>query len=173
MGSLYRSQHEEVLVFKKGKAPHVNNVLLGRFGRNRTNLWRYEGVNTFRPGRMEELSLHPTVKPLALVADALQDCSNRGDIVLDPFCGSGTTIIAAEKTGRRAHCLEIDPLYADAAIRRWEGFTGSVARHGETGRSFEDTKLKRHSETTPTPLPPDRQTPEPSTMEDPVDAGRL
>jgi hypothetical protein len=108
-----------------------------------------------------------------LVADALQDCSNRGDIVLDPFCGSGTTIIAAEKTDRRARCLEIDPLYVDAAIRRWEGFTGSVARHGETGRSFEDTKLKRHSETTPTPLPPDRQTPEPPTMEDPVDAGRL
>jgi DNA modification methylase len=170
MGSLYRSQHEEVLVFKTGKAPHVNNVLLGRFGRNRTNLWRYQGVNSFRSGRMEELSMHPTVKPLDLVADVLQDCSNRGDVVLDPFCGSGTTIIAAEKTGRRAHCLEIDPLYVDAALQRWEKVSGAAARHAESGRSFEVTRQLRHTEMTLQPLPPDRPIPTLPITEDPVDA---
>jgi len=138
MGSLYRSQHEEILVFKKGKAPHINNVLLGRFGRNRTNVWRYDGVNSFRPGRMEDLASHPTVKPLDLVADAILDSSNRGDVVLDPFCGSGTTLLAAEKTGRRARCMEIDVHYVDAAIRRWEAFTGAAARHGESGHTFQE-----------------------------------
>ena len=103
MGSLYRSQHELVFVFKKGTAPHVNNVELGRFGRNRTNVWNYPGVNTFGKDRGAELAMHPTVKPLALVADAILDCSKRGGIILDAFAGSGTTLIAAEKTGRRGY----------------------------------------------------------------------
>jgi DNA modification methylase len=143
MGSLYRSQHEEILLFKKGKAPHVNNVLLGRFGRNRSNLWRYEGANSFRPGRMDDLTTHPTVKPLDLVADAILDSSNRGDIVLDPFCGSGTTLLAAETTGRRARCMEIDPHYMDADIRRWETFSGAKACHGETGLSLGEMMKQR------------------------------
>lgn len=143
MGSLYRSQHEEILVFKKGKAPHVNNVLLGRFGRNRSNLWRYDGANSFRPGRMDDLTTHPTIKPLDLVADAILDSSNRGDIVLDPFCGSGTTLLAAEKSGRRARCMEIDPHYVDAAVRRWEALTGAKARHSETGCTLEAMMMKQ------------------------------
>jgi DNA modification methylase len=143
LGSLYRSQHELVFVLKKGKAAHTNNVELGRFGRNRTNVWTYAGVNTFRTGRLEELAMHPTVKPVALVADAILDCSRRGDIVLDGFAGSGTTVIAAEKTGRRAYALEIDPRYVDAAIRRWEAFTHERAVHAETGLPFADIAKAR------------------------------
>lgn len=122
-GSLYRSQHELVFLYKSGDAPHVNNVELGKHGRNRTNVWHYAGVNSFRAGRMDELSVHPTVKPVAMIADAMLDCSKRGDIVLDPFMGSGTTIIAAERIGRRAYGLEIDPSYVDVAVRRWQTFT--------------------------------------------------
>lgn len=136
MGSFYRSAHEEVLVFKKGKTPHVNNIELGRFGRNRSNLWQYESTNSLDPERREDLSLHPTTKPVRLAADAISDASNRGDIVLDPFSGSGTTLIAAEKTGRRGYCLEIDPLYVDVAIRRWQVITGEIAVHGESGMAF-------------------------------------
>ena len=117
MGSLYRSQHELVLAFKNGTAPHINNIELGRHGRNRSNIWSYPGVNSLRPGRLDELRMHPTVKPVALVADAIKDCSKRGGIVLDGFAGSGTTIIAAEKTGRRACAMEIDPVYVETAIR--------------------------------------------------------
>jgi DNA modification methylase len=138
MGSLYRSQHELVLVFKVGTAPHRNNVELGRHGRNRTNLWTYPGVNTFRLGRSEDLALHPTVKPIALVADAIQDVSKRRDLVLDPFVGSGTTIVAAEKIGRRAACMELDPLYVDAAIRRWQRFTGKDAVLADTKITFDE-----------------------------------
>jgi DNA modification methylase len=138
MGSFYRSGHELVLVFKKGKAPHVNNIQLGRFGRNRSNLWQYPSVNSLDPERRQDLVLHPTVKPVALVADALVDASNRGDIILDPFCGSGTTILAAEKTGRRAFCLEIDPLYVDVAIRRWQAATAAAAVHGDSGATFQE-----------------------------------
>ena len=107
---------------ESGDAPHFNNIELGRHGRNRSNVWNYAGVNTFRAGRMDELAMHPTVKPVALVADAMKDCSRRGDIVLDPFMGSGTTIVAAERVGRRAYGLEIDPPYVDVAVRRWQAY---------------------------------------------------
>lgn len=136
MGSFYRSQHEMVLVFKNGTARHVNNVELGRFGRNRTNVWLYEGVNTFSPNRRDDLKLHPTVKPVALVADAIRDCSTRRGIVLDTFAGSGTTIIAAEKTGRRAYAMELDPRYVETTIRRWQDYAGGEAVHADTGHTF-------------------------------------
>jgi len=116
-GSFYRSQHELILAFKAGEAPHRNNVELGRHGRNRSNVWTYSGVNTFRTGRMDDLAVHPTVKPVAMAADAMRDCTRRGDGVLDPFIGSGTTILAAERVGRRTFGMEIDPLYVDVAIR--------------------------------------------------------
>jgi DNA modification methylase len=118
MGSFYRSKHELVFVFKAGSAPHLNTFGLGDTGRYRTNVWDYPGVNSFRAGRMEELALHPTVKPVALVADAIKDCSRRGDLVLDPFGGSGTTLIAAQKSGRRARLIEYDPAYCDVILRR-------------------------------------------------------
>ncbi|WP_119461087.1 DNA methyltransferase [Rhodospirillaceae bacterium SYSU D60014] len=136
MGSLYRSQHELVFIFKSGKGSHINNVELGRHGRYRTNVWDYAGVNTLRAGRLEDLAMHPTVKPVALVADALLDCSRRGGLVLDAFAGSGTTIIAAEKTGRKAAALELDPVYVDTAVRRWEAYTGETAIHADSGESF-------------------------------------
>jgi DNA modification methylase len=138
MGSLYRSQHELVFVFKNGAAPHRNNVQLGQFGRNRTNVWAYPGVANFGRGGDEGklLALHPTVKPVALVADALLDCSARGDIVLDPFVGSGSTLIAAERVGRICYGMEIDPIYVDTTIRRWQRHTGEVAIHADSGASF-------------------------------------
>ena len=136
MGSLYRSKHELVFVFKNGTGAHINNVELGRHGRNRTNIWDYPGVNTLRRDRLDELRMHPTVKPVALVADAVKDCSKRGGIILDAFAGSGTTIIAAGKTGRIAHVLELDPKYVDVAVRRWEAYTGETARHSDTGLSL-------------------------------------
>lgn len=138
MGSLYRSQHELVLVFKAGTAPHCNNVQLGKFGRNRTNLWKYPGVNNFGRGTEEGnlLAMHPTVKPVALVADAILDCSNRGDVVLDAFLGSGSTLMACERTGRRCRGIEIDPLYVDTAIRRWQKHTGGAAICVADGRTF-------------------------------------
>ena len=122
MGSLYRSQHELVFVFKHGRDGHRNNVQLGRFGRNRSNVWHYPGANSFaRCGEEGNLlALHPTVKPVAMVADAILDCSARGDIVLDAFLGSGTTLIAAERTGRRCCGLELDPAYVDTIVRRWQ-----------------------------------------------------
>jgi DNA modification methylase len=126
-----------VVVFRNGRVQHVNNVKLGRYGRNRTNVWTYEGVNTLNPGRRGELALHPTVKPVALVVDAIRDCSHRGNVILDPFIGSGTTLIAAEETRRRCCGIEIDPAYVDTAIRRWEQFTGGAARHAVSGRTFE------------------------------------
>lgn len=124
MGSLYRSQHELVFVFAKEGAAHVNNVQLGRFGRNRTNVWRYAGVNSFREGRMDELRAHPTAKPVAMIKDALLDVTSRGDVVLDPFAGAGATLIAAERSGRSARLLEIDPAYVDTTLRRWRDETG-------------------------------------------------
>ena len=138
MGSLYRSQHELVFVFKSGSVPHANNVQLGRFGRNRSNVWAYPGANSFARKTEEGnlLALHPTVKPVALVADALLDCSGRGDIVLDAFLGSGTTLVAAEKVGRVCFGLELDPIYVDTAIRRWQAVTGQDAVHAATGRSL-------------------------------------
>jgi len=137
-GSFYRSEHELVLVFKHGQAPHLNNFGLGAGGRNRSNVWRYAGANTFRAGRMDELKMHPTVKPVAMIADAIRDCSRRGSIVLDAFAGSGTTIIAAEQTGRRAFCMEIDPHYADVSIRRWQAFTKRDAVLETTGQTFDE-----------------------------------
>jgi DNA modification methylase len=140
MGSLYRSQHELVFVFKRDRNGHRNNVQLGRFGRNRSNVWRYPGANSFaRCGEEGNLlALHPTVKPVAMVADAILDCSARGDIVLDAFLGSGTTVIAAERTGRRCCGLELDPVYVDTIVRRWQTLTGGSARHAASGRSFDD-----------------------------------
>jgi hypothetical protein len=137
MGSFYRSKHELVFVFKVGTAPHINTFGLGDGGRYRTNVWDYAGVNTMRAGRAEELAMHPTTKPVALIADAIRDCSKRGGVVLDPFGGSGSTLIAAEKTGRKARLIEFDPLYCDVIIRRFEQLTGKPARLGKTGESFE------------------------------------
>jgi DNA modification methylase len=142
-GSFYRSQHELIFVYKNGDTPHLNNIELGRHGRNRSNVWTYAGVNTFRKGRLDELTIHPTVKPVALVADAIKDCSRRGDIVLDPFMGSGTTMLAAEKVGRRAYGMEIDPLYVDAAIRRWQAFTRRDAVLDATGQTFAEVAANR------------------------------
>jgi DNA modification methylase len=142
-GSFYRSQHELIFVFKNGDGPHINNFELGQHGRNRSNVWTYAGVNTFRAGRQDDLSAHPTVKPLALVADAMRDCSRRGDIVLDPFIGSGTTIMAAERVGRRAHGLELDPLYVDVAVRRWQAYTKRDATLKGTGQTFDKVAAVR------------------------------
>ena len=136
MGSLYRSQHELVAVFKSGEAPHVNNVELGRHGRNRTNVWNYVGMNSFQPDRDEKLAMHPTVKPVAMVADAIMDCSTRNGIVLDPFAGSGTTILAAQRTGRCCYALELDPRYVDVTLRRLRGLTGIEPICARTGREF-------------------------------------
>lgn len=143
MGSLYRSQHEFVLIFKNGNAAHINNVELGRFGRNRTNVWTYAGANTFGVDRDAELAMHPTVKPQALVADAILDCSKRNGIVLDAFAGSGTTLIAAEKTGRRGYGMEIDPYYVDTIIRRFEQVYGIKALHVELGLDLAELRAKR------------------------------
>ena len=143
MGSFYRSKHELIFAWKHGTAPHVNNFELGQHGRHRTNVWDYDGVNTLRPGRMDELAMHPTVKPVALVADAMKDCSRRGGIVLDPFCGSGTVLIAAERTGRKARAVEIDPHYVDVAVRRWEQFTGKTAVLAPLGETFEEASEMR------------------------------
>ena len=144
-GNFYRSQHELLFVFKNGEAAHTNNFELGQHGRNRSNVWTYAGVNSFRAGRLDELSIHPTVKPIALVADAMRDCSRRGDVVLDPFMGSGTTILAAERVGRRAYGLELDPLYVDAAVRRWQGFTKRDAILKGSSQTFDDVAAARAS----------------------------
>jgi DNA modification methylase len=143
MGSLYRSRHELVFVFRNGKVTHLNNVQLGRFGRSRANVWTYPGVNGFASKGTENLlALHPTVKPIALIADAILDCTKRDDIVLDPFLGSGTTILAAERTGRRCFGIEIDPIYVDTAIGRWERLTGRKAQNSQ-GLTFEQVKFER------------------------------
>jgi DNA modification methylase len=137
MGTFYRSQHEMLYAWKAGTAPHINNFGLGETGRWRSNVWTYAGCNTFKKGRDAELAMHSTVKPLSLVADAIQDCSKRGGLILDPFGGSGTTLIAAEKTGRRARLIEIDPLYCDVIIRRWQAETGRQAVLEATGETFD------------------------------------
>jgi DNA modification methylase len=142
-GSLYRSQHELICVFKRGHAAHVNNVQLGKHGRNRSNVWSYPGINTFRAGRLDDLAAHPTVKPIALVADAMRDCSRRGDIVLDPFAGFGTTIMAAERVGRRAFGIEVDQLYVDATIRRWQQLTKKDASLAGSQMTFDEVASSR------------------------------
>jgi DNA modification methylase len=138
MGTFYRSKHELVFVFKKGQAPHLNNFGLGETGRYRTNVWDYPGISSRTGTRADELAMHPTVKPVALVADALRDCSKRGSIILDPFGGSGTTLIAAEKTGRTARLIEFDPLYCDTIVRRFSAVTGKPGILASNGRSFDD-----------------------------------
>ena len=143
MGSLYRSQHELVLIAKKGSVPHINNVQLGKHGRYRTNVWRYPGVNSFGKNRMEQLSGHPTPKPVAMVADAIRDVSHRGQIVLDSFMGSGTTLLAAERTKRIAYGMDLDPGYVDLTIRRWEKMSSGVARLASTGQTFAEVEAER------------------------------
>lgn len=143
MGALYRSQHELVFIFKVGTAPHTNNFGLGDTGRYRTNVWAYRGINSMSATRSAELAMHPTVKPVALVADALRDCSKRGEIVLDPFGGSGSTLIAAEKTGRLARLIEYEPRYCDVIIARFERVTGKQATLASTGETFEDVAEAR------------------------------
>ena len=132
-----------------GDAAHINNFELGQHGRHRTNVWDYAGINTMRAGRLEELAMHPTVKPTALVADAIKDCSRRGGLVLDPFCGSGTILIAAERTGRKARALEIDPTYVDVAVRRWQTYTGKSAVLAGSGETFETTEGRRIAKSRP------------------------
>jgi DNA modification methylase len=143
LGSFYRSQHEFVFVYKRGTAPHLSTIQLGQHGRSRSNVWTYAGVNTFRAGRMDDLKMHPTVKPVALISDAMRDCSRRGSIVLDAFAGSGSTITAAEQIGRQAYCIEIDPQYVDVAIRRWQHMTGKDAILETTGQTFEEMQAAR------------------------------
>jgi DNA modification methylase len=140
-----RREHELFFVFKKGKKPHANNVQLGRYGRNRTNVWQYPGASAFGRNGDEGnlLAVHPTAKPVALIADVLLDASVRGDLVLDPFTGSGSTLIAAHKVGRRARGIELDPLYVDAAVRRFERWTGEPARLEADGRTFREVEAER------------------------------
>lgn len=147
MGSLYRSQHELIYVFKNGTASHRNNVRLGQYGRYRTNIWQYPSATTFsRKGEEGNLlALHPTVKPVAMIADAILDCSARGDIVLDAFLGSGSTLIAAERVGRAGYGIEIDPRYVDTAIRRWQRYTGDRAIHATTGKTFDDLAVEQEA----------------------------
>ncbi|WP_347302148.1 DNA methyltransferase [Croceibacterium sp. TMG7-5b_MA50] len=144
MGTFYRSRHELVSVFKSGTGKHINNFGLGEKGRYRTNVWEVAGANTFRKGRAQDLADHPTVKPVALVADAILDCSNHGDLILDPFSGSGTTLLAAHRTRRRGAAIELDPLYVDVALRRLTQATGLQPQHAD-GRSFEEVAAARAS----------------------------
>jgi DNA modification methylase len=141
--SFYRSQHELIGIFRVGAEAHLNNIELGRHGRSRSNVWHYAGINTFRAGRLDELQSHPTVKPVALVADAMRDCSRRGDIVLDLFGGSGTTILAAERVGRRAYTLEIEPRFVDVTIKRWQTFSRKDAICTHSGLSFDEIASTR------------------------------
>jgi DNA modification methylase len=145
MGSFYRSRHELVFVFRNGKGKHRNNIQLGRYGRNRTNVWEYPGASALSKNGDEGnlLALHPTVKPVALVADALLDCSARGDLVLDAFLGSGSTLIAAERTGRSCFGMEIDSIYADTAVRRWQRYTGDHAVDLASGKLFDDIAAEK------------------------------
>jgi DNA modification methylase len=143
MGTFYRSKHELVFVFKIGTAPHVNSFGLGDSGRYRTNVWDYPGISSLGASRGDALAMHPTVKPTALVADAIRDCSKRGDVVLDAFGGSGTTLIAAETCGRAARLIEYDALYCDTIVRRWERLTGKTTRLTDGGASFETVETTR------------------------------
>lgn len=145
MGSLYRSKHELVFVFKNGSAPHINNVELGKYGRYRTNVWDYAGVNTFHEGRMEELTMHPTVKPIAMIRDAILDCSNPGGIILDPFGGSGTTLMAAEACGRTAALMELDPRYVDCTLERFAKISKTEPIHATSQKTLSEIKIERYS----------------------------
>lgn len=143
MGTFYRSRHELIFAFKNGTAPHVNSFELGQHGRYRTNVWQYRGVNTLKAGRADELVLHPTVKPVAMIADAIKDVSERGAIVLDAFGGSGSSLIAAHKTGRRGYLIELDPVYVDRIVRRWEGHAKDYAILLATGQTFAEIEAQR------------------------------
>jgi hypothetical protein len=143
MGSLYRSAHKLIFVYKHGRARHINNVELGRFGRNRTNIWPYPSMSSFGKDRGTALAGHPTTKPLALVSDAILDCSKRGGIVLDAFAGSGTTLLAAEKTGRRGYGIELDPYYTDVVIQRFSDLYGAKAAHVDSALSFDQLRSQR------------------------------
>ena len=143
MGAFCRSKHELVFVFKKGTSPHTNSFGLGENGRYRTNVWDYAGISSISASRGDELAMHPTVKPVAMIADAIKDCSRRGEIILDCFGGSGSTLIAAEKTGRCARLIEYDPLYCDTIVRRWEQHSGKRAVLAEGGATFEDISQQR------------------------------
>lgn len=145
MGSHYRSQHELIAVFKHGKAPHTNNVMLGKHGRNRTTVWSYAGMNTFGHEGDEALALHPTVKPIAMIRDAILDASNRDQIVLDPFGGSGTTLLAADLVKRRARLIELDPRYCDVIVRRAERTLGLSATLMGTSRTFAEMAVERET----------------------------
>jgi DNA modification methylase len=155
-GSFYRSKHELIAVFKCGTGPHINNFKLGGQGRYRSNVLDYPSVNSLDPARRGDLELHPTVKPIALIADLIRDCSRRNDIILDPFGGSGTTILAAERTGRVARVIELDPLYVDVAVRRWQKITGITARHAKTGLTLAEIE-ERQEASAPTATPPRRK----------------
>ena len=152
MGTFYRSQHELVLVWKVGTAQHVNTFGLGDKGRYRTNVWTYAGANSFGAERLDELAMHPTVKPVVMVADAIKDVTHRGHVILDVFGGSGTTLIAAERTGRRARMLEIDPIYCDTIVRRWQKVTGKDVKLDSSGETFERVRDVRTGWGTPTVL---------------------
>lgn len=156
MGTFYRSKHELIFVWKIGDGPHVNTFGLGDKGRYRTNVWTYAGVNSFKSDRTDELAWHPTVKPVALVADAIRDVSHRGDVVVDPFAGSGTTLIAAQQTGRTARLIELDPIYCDVIIRRFEQLTGAQALLAHNGETFERTGLFRSADWS-SPVPPPKK----------------
>jgi DNA modification methylase len=155
MGSFYRSKHELVFAWKNGTASHINNFELGQHGRHRTNVWDYAGANTMRPGRLDDLAMHPTVKPVGMVADAIKDCSRRRSIILDPFLGSGTAVIAAERTGRRAYGIELDPAYVDVVIRRWQAYTGKSAELAVDGLSFDEVERERRQATLDTARRPE------------------
>ena len=146
MGSLYRSQHELVFVFKSSTGQHINNIELGKHGRYRTNVWQYAGVNGFGATR-NDLSLHPTVKPVALITDAILDCSHRGGIILDAFAGSGSTLVAAQKAGRCGYGIEIDPAYCDVTIRRLQNLFDLEAILGESGLLFGEAEKLRTDKT--------------------------
>ncbi len=157
MGSFYRSKHELVFVFKIGTAQHTNTFGLGDTGRYRTNVWDYAGISSMSANRREELAMHPTVKPVALVADAIKDCSERGQIVLDVFGGSGSTLIAAESCGRLARLVEFDPLYCDTIIKRWERYTGKYATLKSSNQTFEDVSKTRTGAFPAMPVSPQLQ----------------
>jgi DNA modification methylase len=149
MGSLYRSQHELVAVFRVGRQSHQNNVQLGKNGRYRTNVWTYPGMNSIGESRDEQLAMHPTVKPVALLADAILDVTSQGDLVFDGFLGSGSTLLAAEHVGRVAYGTEIDPRYVDVAIQRWEALTGQEAVHCQSGLTFSQLAEQRLDASSP------------------------
>ena len=149
LGSHYRSQHELCHIFKKGELPHLNTVELGRHGRNRTNVWSHPGMSSFGQGRDEALASHSTVKPVQILMDAIKDCTRRNDLVLDPFLGSGSTLIAAEKSGRVCFGIEIDQIYCDTIIRRYQKLTGTDAILEATGETFSALTVKRLANSEP------------------------